>query len=312
MEDSPYTNVRHRLQRIVGRPVSDKDLERLIAQGDVTLEANDDDLELTAQLLRSWWAADDRVRASVPKQKVVPSLDPRYEAVAEIRAIEGAERWDVKEWRERTLPDGKPIPIGRLGQFLDQHQHTEGHEIKVIGTAYGADAAFRGPETRYPVSALRTAVLQLFYTDKNGSVRETPAQGPLAELALIAEELAARYGWTESDAATFVLTGKTPTVGPGIITTLAGGRIRVEIEPAASTQDLLGAIEAVRNAPGARRRRRIGRKTAALALAAAQRRNKTWRECREAWNTTHPEWEYRTEWEFSRDANKALSRLDGR
>jgi hypothetical protein len=139
--------------------------------------------------------------------------------------------------------------------------------------------------------------------------------GILDSLRLLAERLANIYGWTQSQASSFVLTGLTP-LASAIRSTTIGGlplsstlRIVLEVDPAVTPGDLIRFYTRIRKRVTQERSVRMTEKQCKLVVFVAERSEQEWPEMMETWNAEFPQWVYENTKTFQRDAVSARRRV---
>ncbi|MGD0165956.1 MAG: hypothetical protein ABSC51_01510 [Gaiellaceae bacterium] len=240
-----------------------------------------------------------RVRREIVPESP-PALDPRWRAVGEILALEAAERADVREWRERHLPDGLVGPSG-VEPLLVELLACDVRESSRAGGVVSFDETL---DYRSTEDELRSWI-------------GVGVAGPLHDLRLIARRLAIAYHCSEGDAATFVLTGWPPTFAAIKVRLLvderaATSRVLIDADPRVSPSLIAEMFETARRHDAfaemdiGQRLRRTHEKVAELAIFLARGDGGSWRGRRKRWNATAPaEWQYGSEREFARDAQRA-------
>jgi hypothetical protein len=147
------------------------------------------------------------------------------------------------------------------------------------------------------------------------------ADGTLDRLRILAEALAKAYCWTPAQASIFVLCGVTPFIATVRITRSAAKvrhhadlmwarRITLDIDPAATPQQVLDAFQHARQRQGVAQLRPLTVKHIRLAaFAGAEHADKPWAERLRLWNTSFPEWHYPEQSNFRRDTIRAEARI---
>jgi hypothetical protein len=147
------------------------------------------------------------------------------------------------------------------------------------------------------------------------------ADGALDRLRVLAEALSKAYGWTPAQASIFVVCGVTPFIAT-VRTTRSSAKIRyhadlvwarritLDIDPAATPQQVLDAFQHARRQQGLAQLRPLTPKHIRLAaFAGAEHADKPWAERLRLWNTSFPEWHYAEQSNFRRDAIRAEARI---
>jgi hypothetical protein len=135
------------------------------------------------------------------------------------------------------------------------------------------------------------------------------------------DSLADSFGWNPAQATVFILAGVTPLIAPVRVTTPAvkirygtdvgwARRIKLDVDPAATPQEVLDAFVRARDRHSLASRRRLSVKHLRLAaFAGAEHADKPWAERHGQWNERFPEWAYAAESNFRRDAAVAQRRV---
>jgi hypothetical protein len=148
----------------------------------------------------------------------------------------------------------------------------------------------------------------------------TATDGPLERLRRLAQQLAPAYGWTEPQAAVFVLTGTPQLVEPVQVTARSehirngrhhpwAQRITLQIDPTTPPDTVERVYRQVRQQLGIANTRTLSDKHANLALILLDQPHQTWATRLKRWNHEHPEWCYYQESNLRRDALLARHRL---
>jgi hypothetical protein len=147
------------------------------------------------------------------------------------------------------------------------------------------------------------------------------ADGVLDRLRALAEALTKAYGWTPAQASIFVLCGVPPFIATVRITRSSAKvrheadlewarRITLDIDPAATPQQVLDAFQHARRQQGVAQLRPLTLKHLRLAaFAGAEHADKPWAERLRLWNRNFPEWHYAEQSNFRRDAIRAEARI---
>jgi hypothetical protein len=147
------------------------------------------------------------------------------------------------------------------------------------------------------------------------------ADGALDRLRALAEALAKAYGWTPAQASIFVLCGVIPFIATVRITRSSAKvrhhadldwarRITLDIDPAATPQQVLDAFQQARRQQGVAQLRPLSLKHLRLAaFIGAEHADKPWAERLRLWNRSFPEWHYAQQSNFRRDAIRAEARI---
>jgi hypothetical protein len=231
--------------------------------------------------------ASKRRRRSIQER----ATDERTLALSEIFAIDAARDLRVVEFRRVVLKnrllsrDEVPgwvqskrsevrgpahwgrVRISRAGRVLERS--TRSSSVDML--------AYIGPDSPWPL------------------VIVLPGRGALRSLKDLAEPLANRYGWTEGQASTFVLTGSPPLLGARATvwqrsSWTAAGTIVLELPITTKPREVSGLYQRVSAGAidGRRRWRDLSAAHAELAVFAfGHNDGRSWREVMEAWNQEH-------------------------
>jgi hypothetical protein len=147
------------------------------------------------------------------------------------------------------------------------------------------------------------------------------AHGALDRLRVLAEALAKAYGWTPAQASIFILCGVPPFIATVRITRSSAKvrhhadlvwarRITLDIDPAATAQQVLDAFQHARRQQGLAQLHPLSLKHLRLAaFARAEHADKPWAERLRLWNRSFPNWRYAEQSNFRRDALRAEARI---
>lgn len=154
-----------------------------------------------------------------------------------------------------------------------------------------------------------------------------PPDSPLGKLSVLGQQLADKWRWTLVEAVLFVLTDEPPEISPitgqsevahNYSVVMWGGydvfsRVRIDLDPAVTPQQLAGWWRDVRRRMHDERYRSQSKKHLRLAAFMAGRDETTsWDQDRLDWNRVTadtPEWNYADRRTFHRDATAAVERL---
>lgn len=213
---------------------------------------------------------------------------------------------DVADWiRRRAEDDGPPTVWFSIPSGSESDSEDWGVEASVENLGDGRSShAF---ERRF-----------LIFVKSDGTLDRiaTSAGGGLERLRSLSRALAQRYGWTDAQASSFILTGATPLV-PLVSSSVTANieysgltRITLRVDPTLPAQTVAAAYQDVRGELVPGRLRSISEKHALLASFVASRSTEeTWHERMIAWNREHPEWSYDWRSNFARDCARAQRRL---
>lgn len=141
--------------------------------------------------------------------------------------------------------------------------------------------------------------------------------GVLDQLRRLSEWLASKCTWMSAQATIFVLSGVVPLISSVRTTTTVvssnrkwAARIVLDIDPAATPDEVLRVYQAVREGSGLAHRRTITPRLARLAaFATAEHAELPWKERQRLWNEKFPDWRYDQASNFRRDALAGRQRL---
>jgi hypothetical protein len=275
---------------------------------------------------------------------------PRDEAVSRLVAEEAASDPEVRAFRRdpaHALPE-QLLAWDELQAWLEEARSRDGHagvplphsgalrtwwlpEVPVPDVYdKDVDRALRDPHAPdLPTIAVQVAPDQwraqvswrrLWYGTPGNAGREalqTYVGGQLDRLRQLSERLARQYGWTEAQAAVWVLTGIPPLIAGASAeakerpTIPALSRITLHLDPTLSPREVAERYRQIRQYFMGKRYRPLSGKHLQLALFAAQQPTGTWAERMAQWNQEHREWTYSDASNFGRDCRQAQRRLLG-
>jgi hypothetical protein len=358
------TNIREELNRqLPESPVTDLEWDHLVDQGyvaDVEVEASEvDDLVGTLRQLRRTFGGTrqtfgptERIEAPPPKDQ---SITERIDALSTIFAAWAAEDSDVKRFRNRHLLDWDDLAVR---SWLKNHRRGTPPEVRLLKedqvltwitqAHHARSATGDGDEhvTELVRIGGRTDTLD-YVVDQQVRRVTVDANGPLGELAKVADRLTHRFRWHPAEATVFVLTGKRPEVliltASAETRTDVATRLILTIDPVLPPQQVAEFYADVRaqiapvhvprhlSAKHYRLAQHVGPRVSVKVLPRAQltgpgRRPgststdwvtkvmpvppSTWATFYAEWQrTVSPKWRYSQQSNFQRDAKKALLRL---
>jgi len=237
----------------------------------------------------------------------------------------------VLAFRARYIPDGL-IPWAEVDQWIQGHAESEGKGASDIRFTIPEQTTHEwiGPTVRFtpPIAEITGEVsfsgrVLAYALPGDQAVRRcfVKAGGVLDQLSKLGEILADAFGWQPVQATMFILTGVTPMITIVRVSSPAfkvrhnvnldwARRITLDIDPAATPQEVLDAFEQARSEQSPTKRRSLTPKHLRLAaFACAQHPNQPWAERHRLWNQQFPEWSYREQSNFRRDAAQARDRL---
>ncbi|MFC8845574.1 hypothetical protein [Micromonospora sp. NPDC057141] len=237
----------------------------------------------------------------------------------------------VVAFRTKHLPDGL-IPRTEVERWIQGHVESEGERASDITFTIpeGITHDWTGPTVTFnpPIAEITGSVsfsgrVIAYALPGDTAVRRcfVKADGVLDQLSKLGETLADALGWQPVQATVFILTGVTPMISIVRVSSPAfkvrhnvdldwARRIKLDIDPAATPQEVLHAFEQARSEHTSVKRRSMTPKHLRLAaFACAQHSDKPWAERHRLWNEQFPEWSYPEQSNFRRDATHARYRL---
>lgn len=260
------------------------------------------------------------------------AVDCRQDAISVLLAIEAAKEPQVVAFRSKALL-GKLLPWEEVEGWVKQQAEKDGPLTRWVSVPLppgrdvrfpqGSPQGFPYPDPPFevgeshPVHGLSSRSLAYSAPGDKWMRRVyVAAEGTLDQLKTASQWLANRYGWHESQASVFVLTGITPLITLMVIAPHLKGsysatsRITLTVDPALSPKRVAEAYRNIRDKMLGQRHRSLSQKHTQLALFAAERpEDETWKEWMKLWNRKYPKWKYDQESNFGRDAEKARERL---
>jgi hypothetical protein len=273
-------------------------------------------------------SADHRVPAPAPRE---PRLgQERAWALSQLVAAHAHHDPDILAFRHKYLGDAlvewADLDTWIMGQAKLDGEPTIDVTIALLASALSDPDAdelhLRPPLERVHPARVATRRLDHALPGDNWVRRvAVTADGMLDRLRILAEALAKAYSWTPAQASIFVLCGVTPFVATVRITRSSAKvrhhadldwarRITLDIDPAATPQQVLDAFQQARRQQGVAQLRPLTLKHLRLAaFAGAEHADKPWAERLRLWNTSFPEWHYPEQSNFRRDAIRAEARI---
>jgi hypothetical protein len=273
-------------------------------------------------------SAEHRVPAPAPRE---PRLgQERAWALSQLVAAHAHHDPDIIAFRHKYLGDAL-VDWADLDTWITARAKLDGEPTTDITIALPASAIpdpdadelhLSPPLER--VRPARVATRRLDYAlPEDDWVRRmaVTADGALDRLRFLAEALAKAYRWTPAQASIFVLCGVTPFITTVRITRSSAKvrhhadlvwarRITLDIDPAATPQQVLDAFQHARRQQGVAQLHPLSLKHLRLAaFAGAEHPDKPWAERLRLWNTSFPEWHYAEQSNFRRDALRAEARI---
>lgn len=203
---------------------------------------------------------DPLVGGSLPN----PAALARIRALSAFYAAQASANNEVVRFRELALsPLGdvaRWVAGGRKGPFPEYHLIEEG-QVGAWVQDHLAEEMSKGHATQrdYLLSVFRErgdgSIATLDYIADGRECRQRVARhGTVGELAALAERLADSYRWRQSEAATFVLTGRTPEVQVYVGSAeirhhedSALTRVTMTLDPALAPEQVMGIYIRLRN-----------------------------------------------------------------
>jgi len=279
---------------------------------------------LQARPQRRQNSSDEKVRPASPDP------GPRFRALAEILALEAGRLWNVAHFRSGVLR-GKLVASDKVEAWVRRQAKKDGPFTKWLRVPTGEDGE--------PVSMAEAR--RLGYSGSLDSLRvargdgETDilkpvaAGGVLTHLRSVASSLVPATGWTEGQAARFVLTDETPPPRPppdirwritsgtrwSATGTDATSRIGLNVSPFVSPAELAKVYSDFRREWFEFERvKKLEEKTAELAVHWAKTEGMPTDQRRAEWNNKwikkHPKWGYKgSRTNFGRDAREAYKNV---
>jgi hypothetical protein len=273
-------------------------------------------------------AAEQRIPAPAPKE---PRLgQERAWALSQLVAAHAHHDPDVMAFRRKYL-EGALVDWANFDTWIAGRAKLDGEPTTDVTIALPASAISdaEADELDFSTSlervrSARVATRRLDYALPGDDwVRRVTvtADGVLDRLRVLAEVLAKAYGWTPAQASIFVLCGVTPFIATVRITRSSAKvrhhadldwarRITLDIDPAASPQQVLDAFQHARRQQGLAQLHPLTLKHLRLAaFAGAEHADEPWAERMGLWNTSFPDWRYAQLSNFRRDAIRAEARI---
>lgn len=327
------SEIRAELERALRRSLPEEIWSHLDATGrvnDVVYEAADlPELLDYVQELRLMADSWDASTPAHPKQKGPPRGHERRWALSQLVAAEMSKDEQVEKYRARCLPDGLLV-WDDIETWLLSQQELEGPPTTDLTITIAQNQLVFQP------GSIGRLDPPLEFIDRGWGVKRhlldfalpgdewvrrmvVTADGLLDQLRRLSERLANTCGWQPVQCTVFVLAGITPLIAAVRTTVvLAHGRfhwanrIKLDIDPAASVEEVMQALQEVRREQGLDERRTVTVKLARLAaFAFAKHADKPWKERQRLWNEKYGNWRYDHGSNFRRDAATAAKRLLG-
>lgn len=278
---------------------------------------------------------DSRVPVESPAESADehgPSVgQERVWALSQLVAHRAAADPMVVAFRTKYLPDGL-IPRTEVERWIRGHVESEGERASDVtftipeGITHdwiGPTVTFNPPVAEITGSVSFSGRVLAYALPGDAAVRRcfVKADGIPDQLSKLGESLADAFGWQPAQATVFILTGVTPMISIVRVSSPAfkvrhnvdldwARRIKLDIDPAATPQEVLDAFKQARSEHTTAKRRSMTSKHLRLAaFACAQHADKPWTERHRLWNEQFPEWSYPEQSNFRRDAAQARDRL---
>lgn len=318
-----YEDYRPELERQAGS-FTDEQWDFLVNDGIVPgdVDANPNEAIERIQRLKAAWGASPpkrrRFQMMVATKRLAPEpADPwhppqaasgaavlRRESVSLLLAEDAAELEEVQSFREGVL-GSRLLGLDQLENWIQEQMPDKPISVgdpKSVTLRYGT------------------------HHDDFERVAFVQRDSTLAELRWIARMLAESYGWGESQATVFVLTGLVPLVlrvglewkavrppsreSPDIDHPTAGERITLTVDPTITPSELRAIYANYRRQLLGPRHQPVREKHARLATYTSSGWKKSsWADRMGRWNDAFPQWKYRHLSNFKRDCLKARTRL---
>jgi hypothetical protein len=328
-------DLRTRLQRRLGARFTAALWNYLLERGfveDVLVGASDlDQLADEAQRILTAAAPSDEYRVPAPAPREPKLGQERAWALSQLVAEHARYDPDVVAFRRKYLGDAL-VEWADLETWIAARAELDGEPTTDITVAVPAGAAtwlrdadeldISPPLGRARPSRVGPRLLDYALPGDEWVHRAAvTADGTLDRLRGLAEALANAYGWIPAQATIFVLCGVTPFIATVRVTRSAAKvrhhadlvwarRITLDIDPAATPQEVVDAFQWARRRQGLAHLRPLTLKHIRLAaFADAEHSHKPWAERMRLWNTRFPEWHYTGQSNFRRDAIRAAARI---
>ncbi|WP_432830519.1 hypothetical protein [Dactylosporangium sp. CA-092794] len=273
----------------------------------------------------------DTLAASVANVDGPDVGEERMWALSQLVARDAAEDPDVVRFRAAYLPGGL-IARSEVEDWLNNQADRDGERTSDVSFTIppGTAVEWDGPVPRFdpPIAAVTTGVhfssRLLAYAlpgDRGVRRRTVTANGGLDQLGQLSMTLATTFSWQAAQATVFVLTGVPPMIA-AVRTTVPVVKVRYEseldwarrivldVDPGASSREVVSAFERARaEYHHAGRRRTTVKHLRLAAFAGAEHADKPWAERFRLWNERFPDWAYPQQSNFRRDAAAAERRL---
>jgi hypothetical protein len=269
------------------------------------------------------------LHSRVPVEKPAESADEhgpsvgqeRAWALSQLVAHHAAADPMVVAFRTKYLPDGL-VPRTEVGRWIQGHVEGEGERASDVtftipeGITHdwiGPTVTFNPPIAKITGSISFSGRVLAYALPGDAAVRRcfVKADGVLDQLSKLGELLADAFGWQPAQATVFIVRVSSPAFKVRHNVDLDWARrIKLDIDPAATPQEVLDAFQQARNEHTPAKRRSMTPKHLRLAaFACAQHADKPWAERHRLWNEEFPEWSYPEQSNFRRDAAQARDRL---
>jgi hypothetical protein len=332
-------DLRSGLQRRLGAPVSARlwnYLDRLGFVGEALDMASDtgqlDYLENEAREILAAGAPESsaQARAEPPAEPEPEPGQERAWALSQLVAVHAGTDPEVVAFRQRHLAD-QLVEWVDLDIWMNEQVRLEGQRSKDLTVVVPAEYSLEHEGGRLRINPpletvdySRIAVRTLEYALPDDEwVRRVvvTAGGTLDRLRGLAENLANSFGWKPAQGSVFVLCGVTPLIPTVRITAsqtkvrhnidLAWARrITLDVDPAATPQQVLDAFQQARRQQGLARLRPLTVKHLRLAVfAGAEHADKPWAMRMGLWNRSFAQWRYTHPSNFRRDALRAQAHV---
>lgn len=321
-------SLRQSVSRLLRRPVRAEVWDQLVRRPGFGQMANGPTPERDLADEYSALEAVKTRRRKQPFTKAHPEVpaDRRLQVLAEVMASEAVADPEVVAFRTEIL-GSTLIDLGHVASWIEAQRDEDGPPTTFLVVPVGDGTKLNGnlrgfwPQSPIEIDESNPAVGRRAEYIFHSVNRVEPVRyaGVLDRLRVISEVLAARFGWQEAEAVTFVLSGKAPTVPLAKVESSLslpyGSRIRIDVDPTVPPQRLLKLYRNARAHALGGRHRAMSDKHLELArflhFKPSDDRS-SWRELMNEWNEANdPRWKYEDARNFRRDATSALSRLTG-
>lgn len=296
------------------------------------------DMNVLVKEFRKFYVAAGEETSKRRSPRRLPSTEAESEwreAVSLYLAMKASKDEEVNAFRRDVL-GGVLVGENQLAQWIGNRARAEktGHWLTVpVPEGYELDWSL-GPSVAWGTTPPLTISVngipaesvsgrQLHYFDpaaKEEAWVYTAPGGVLERLRQLGSQLADKYGWTQAQAVTFLVTGSAPFV-VGIIAETTHSveqplstRITLTIDPTVTADEVKAFYAQQRKQLLSRSTRKINHRNATLVeFVLIEKGNDTWAKSMKKWNakygTKGARWTYTNYRNFSRDYNESLKHL---